>query len=89
MQQDESGRLADSQSLSTLFHELGINNRYLGKLYDLIDKDLFPNLQFVVQKAIFVRCLKHVLREQMQKAERTFLPLRVCHVLNCVLASEK
>jgi hypothetical protein len=44
MQQDETGRLADSQSLSNLFHEFGVNNRYLGKLYNLIDSQLFPNL---------------------------------------------
>jgi hypothetical protein len=66
MQQDESGRLADSQSLSQLFHDFGVNNRYLGQLHALIDKTLFPNLAFVVEKAIFVRCLKHVLREQMK-----------------------
>ena len=81
--------MADSQSLSQFFHDFGVNNRYLGALYQLIDGNIFPNLQFVVQKAIFVRSLKHVLREQMKSSEATFLPQRISHVLNCIFASEK
>jgi protein TIF31 len=63
LQADDTGRLGDSASLSEIFHFFGINNRYLGNVCKRIDDKTYPNLKIILEKAIFVRSLKHVLRE--------------------------
>jgi len=60
---DDTGRLGDSASLSEIFHFFGINNRYLGNVTKRIDEKTNPSLKIILEKAIFVRSLKHVLRE--------------------------
>ena len=43
----------------------------------------------VVEKAILVRCLKHVLRDKMKNAKATYLPYHISHFLNCVFNTSK
>jgi hypothetical protein len=89
LSQDDTGRLADSKSLAEVFHSFGVNNRYLGAAAEQVDVSLFPNVKSMLEKAIFVRCLKHLLREKMRGAKATFLPHTVAHMFNCVFASQK
>ena len=43
----------------------------------------------MIEKAIFVRCMKHYLRETFRTAPASYLPNKIAHVLNCILVSEK
>ncbi len=60
------GGPTDSASLKELFHEHGINMRYLGRVIEIFrrycyDKNLkFKHIDTLLEKEIFLRSLKHV-----------------------------
>ncbi len=61
------GGPTDSNSLKTLFHQHGINMRYLGRVIDIFrrycsEKGLkFKHIEFLLEKEIFLKSLKHVI----------------------------
>ncbi len=61
------GGPTDSVSLKNLFHQHGINMRYLGRVIEIFrrycyEKGLkFKHIDFLLEKELFLRSLKHVL----------------------------
>ena len=61
--------MADSESFTNLFHKYGVNMRYLGyvlkKLKEISEekKIVLKHIEFILEKEIFVRCLKHKFTE--------------------------
>ena len=91
---DKSYVLCDSQQLSKLFHQHGVNNRYLGLVYGKIresEESTYPNLLLFLEKVILVRSLKHVFRRSMRKlhdeGQSESIRQVLAHLFNCIFAS--
>jgi protein TIF31 len=67
------GGPTDSDTLKSLFHKHGVNMRYLGRVLDIFrrycqEKGLkFKHIEFILEKEIFVRALRHVFIKYISK----------------------
>ena len=65
------GGPSDSDSLKKVFHMHGVNMRYLGRVLEIFrryceEKHLiFKHVEFLLEKEIFLRSLKHVYLKNM------------------------
>ena len=66
------GGPSDSQSLKDLFHKHGVNMRYLGRVLEIFrrycqEKNLkFKHIEFILEKEIFIRSLRHVFTKYLE-----------------------
>lgn len=87
------GGPTDSHSLKALFHKHGVNMRYLGRVLEIFrrycsEKHLkFKHIEFILEKEIFVRSLRHVFTKYLSTCPLELTAFQVCHLLSCVFAS--
>ena len=88
------GGPTDSETLTSTFHNYGINMRYLGEVLIRFRKECelkdvkFKYVVFILEKEIFVRSLKHVLIELMQESDLESSVAVIAHVFNCIFSSQ-
>jgi protein TIF31 len=81
----------DSSSLKALFHYHGVNMRYLGRVLEIFrrychDKSLkLKHIEFILEKEIFVRSLKHTLTHHLSNCPLEYSQAFICHAFNCIL----
>lgn len=63
--------------------------RYLGKIYEKVDKEEHPHLALFVERVILAKTLKHLLRQVMRQAQPMYLVEAVTHFLNIIFSNEK
>ena len=87
------GGPSDSASLTELFHQHGVNMRYLGRVIEIFrrycaSKSLkFSHIEFLLEKEIFVRSFKHALTPYLSSCPIELSQFLVCHALNCTFSS--
>lgn len=81
-------KISDNKSISETMHQYGINIRYLGHLIGQIDKNNHLNIFLLLEKALIVRCLKHILRETIREYKESNLALVISHFLNCIFGNQ-
>jgi len=80
--------LTDSQGLSSIFHEYGVNMRYLGFVehHDLLKDSL--EVKFCLIRVILVRSLKHLFKMALRQTSCMHLSSVTSHLLNCMFAKK-
>ena len=78
-------RLADSESISEVFHNHGVNIRYLGKVLESIKCQEYPNIKIILERIILARSLKHVIKRAIRDANKYYITHVIAHLLNCIL----
>ena len=79
--------LTDSQGLSQIFHEHGVNMRYLGQLYEHEALKDAIEVKICLCRGILVRSLKHIFRDTLKEVSPCYLSSTIAHLLNCIFAS--
>lgn len=78
----------DGESLSEIFHQRGINIRYLGKFTEMVAK--YPNLLFlhgIATLELISRAAKRLFQVYLHNLEPANLSVAISHFLNCYLGS--
>eukprot|EP01017_Pseudomicrothorax_dubius_P027676 TRINITY_DN3223_c0_g3_i3.p1 TRINITY_DN3223_c0_g3~~TRINITY_DN3223_c0_g3_i3.p1 ORF type:complete len:267 (-),score=104.62 TRINITY_DN3223_c0_g3_i3:3-803(-) len=76
----------DSRGLADLFHQNGVNMRYIGRVHKILgDKEVSP-LKLLLERVAIARSLKHIFNEAMSEVPETYLSETITHLLNCVFA---
>ena len=88
------GGPTDSESLSWLFQYHGVNMRYLGevisRLKKLVDSEQgkvkYKHIEFLIEKEIFVRSLKHALGLYLSETKQENVQALIAHLFNCIFS---
>ena len=83
----ESSNLVDSKSIRDIFHNNGVNMRYLGIVLNKLDKVKHVHIKYALERVILVKSLKHVCRSIMRDSNKIHLLYNLAHLLNCIFAS--
>jgi len=81
--------LADTKNIVEIMHKYGLNVRYLGFLYKKIDKKKSPHIEIIVEKAIYIKCIKNIMNTALKSISSTNSKYLVCHLLNCIFYPSK
>merc|ERR1712137_486246 len=73
---------SDSVALVALFHDHGINMRYLGQVVTLM-KDQKPYLRELMVREMIVRATKHIIRRYYRSIPSSQMAQATVHFLNC------
>lgn len=65
-------------------HKFGLNVRYLGFLYKKIDKKRSPHLSIMIEKVIYVKCIKNIMNTAIKTVSQSQFKYIVSHLLNCI-----
>lgn len=76
----------DSESLEQIFHQHGINMRYLGTLSKLIAEKELNHLKTLIEREAVVRSCKHLFNEHLREVFDTHLSSVLAHLFNLLLA---
>lgn len=77
----------DSASLRDFFHQNGINIRYLGHVADQIKEKNLSQMQYMIEREVIIRCVKHILNQYIRDNESDeLLGALISHIFNCLLA---
>lgn len=80
--------LLDSFSLIEEMHKMGVNTRYLGKIYDMLDERQYYYLKRLIERVVLVRSFVKYVRFFMLKDEKPeFAPL-IVHCLNYFMGDD-
>lgn len=77
----------DGNQLTHVLHRRGINMRYLGELYSIIDKEnniQLSALKNLVLREVIVRSCKNLLNEELRAVPVDLAPHIVSHFFNCL-----
>jgi protein TIF31 len=80
---------SDSQSLTNLFHQRGLNMRYLGKIAELFDQLVelqVPFFKDLCVEEMFARAAKVLLREYLKDTPMYLVKDCVSQFFNCLLS---
>ena len=77
----------DHYSLSSFLHSMGLNIRYLGRIYKQLEEQ--KHIQMLIQRDLVIRSFRHVFIELVRECSPYFLQDLVSHLLNCLLAPEE
>ena len=83
------GKLApiDTQSLMTALHNVGLSSRHLGYVIHSIDSQTNMKSLLLAQRAVIVRCIKHLLEHVLRTVPTIQLSDTMSHLLNCIIAN--
>ena len=85
--QNEEKEVYDSDSLSDLMHNYGINVRYLGTIIKQIDElKKAKYARSICERSIYVRSAKHVINKHIRNIDKEYLAPALAHFLNLVLS---
>jgi protein TIF31 len=77
----------DSASLRDFFHQNGINIRYLGYIAEQIKEKNLCQMQYMIEREVIIRCIKHILNQYIRENESDeLLGALISHIFNCLLA---
>ena len=77
----------DSASLRDFFHQNGVNIRYLGYVADQIKEKNLIQMQYMIEREVIIRCVKHILNQYIRDNESDeLLGALISHVFNCLFA---
>jgi len=76
----------DSKSLGELFHNHGVNIRYIGKVCSLIKNEPFSFLHILLERIMLAKSLKHYIREWLTKSESMYFAESISHIFNLVFS---
>jgi protein TIF31 len=77
----------DSASLRDFFHQNGINIRYLGYVADQIKEKNLCQMQYMIEREVIIRSIKHILNQYIRENESDeLLGALISHIFNCLLA---
>jgi len=78
----------DIFALTESMHKLGINVRYIGKIYEELNKKAYPHLTKLIERFMIVRSLKKILRRMaLDEDVQTFVECLV-QCLNIILGND-
>jgi hypothetical protein len=76
--------------MAEIFHQSGINMRYLGMVGDKIKDQNMTQMKYMVEREVVVRCMKHIMNKYIRECEsEELLGATVSHILNCLLAPKE
>eukprot|EP00742_Colponemidia_sp_Colp-10_P008460 GILJ01009165.1.p1 GENE.GILJ01009165.1~~GILJ01009165.1.p1 ORF type:complete len:1352 (+),score=315.80 GILJ01009165.1:74-4057(+) len=79
----------DSVGLSEVFHQRGINMRYLGRVSSIAHEKHLPHIREVCDREAVVRAAKCLLRGYLRDTPQAYLAAGVAHFLNTLLGSSE
>lgn len=86
---DMKKHLADSKNIVEIMHKYGLNVRYLGFLYKKIDKKRSPHISIMIEKVIYVKCIKNIINTALKSVSQSNLKYLVAHLFNCIFFPSK
>ncbi|MCA6493257.1 MAG: hypothetical protein IM572_11330, partial [Chitinophagaceae bacterium] len=75
----------DMESFIDLMHKYGINVRYLGAIYKLLDPKVNTHILRLIERIVFIRALRKYIRDLATKIQYSDLLAVVVHNLNITL----
>ncbi len=81
--------VADTRNIIDIMHKYGLNVRYLGFLYKKIDKKRSPHIEIVIEKVIYIKCIKNIMNTALKSVSSTNCKFLVSHLLNCIFYPSK
>lgn len=80
---------SDNKDITAMFHTYGINMRYLGNVLKKATEKLFPNLNMVLCRVIFVRSLKHFINEALRECSTIDQNATLARIFNLIFSDDE
>lgn len=78
--------------LTSSMHRRGINMRYLGKLFKVLEPIQSESLVIfkrVILEEMILRAIKHILRNLLENLAKPFIGICIAHFLNCFFSTRE